>query len=439
MLKIKPPRTNRDVVIWLLWLYIAFLLFEGALRKWFLVPLETPLLVVRDPIVILIYLFAARAKILPSNPYVAATFLLAVLSFFFGVISGDSNFIVTLYGLRINYLQIPLIFVIGRALTRADLIRISVALLWVSIPIAILTVLQFYAPQTSFINRQVGGASGMSGAMGRFRPSATFSFVTGIAYFYPIIGALSLGFLYDARRKYLLLCFLSLLGIVLAVFFSISRLTFISCFVVLLTAVFCLFKVKSPPKSLVRGIMAAVFLIAVIPFLPFFQEGVETFMSRWDDATGEEAGGVREAIWGRFFRENVLFPLHTLRDAPVTGYGVGLGSNVGAKFTTGKVGFNLGESELQRNINELGPLLGVAFIALRLSLFIYLLKRSLAALRRNDPLPLMLLSACGLLLINGQWGPPTILGFTILGAGLCLAAANTVAPKVASKKKKGSN
>ena len=35
-----------------IWLYIVLLIFEGALRKWFLPSLATPLLVIRDPIVI---------------------------------------------------------------------------------------------------------------------------------------------------------------------------------------------------------------------------------------------------------------------------------------------------------------------------------------------------------------------------------------------------
>jgi hypothetical protein len=35
----------------------------------------------------------------------------------------------------------------------------------------------------------------------------------------------------------------------------------------------------------------------------------------------------------------------------------------------------------------------------------------------------MLAGACALLVLNGQWAPPTILGFAVFGAGLALAAA----------------
>ena len=42
----------------LIWVYFLLLLFEGALRKWFLPSLSQGLLIVRDPIVILIYYLA---------------------------------------------------------------------------------------------------------------------------------------------------------------------------------------------------------------------------------------------------------------------------------------------------------------------------------------------------------------------------------------------
>ena len=45
-------------VVLLIWLYFWLLIFEGALRKWIFPSFSAPLLIVRDPIVILIYLVA---------------------------------------------------------------------------------------------------------------------------------------------------------------------------------------------------------------------------------------------------------------------------------------------------------------------------------------------------------------------------------------------
>jgi hypothetical protein len=48
----------------------------------------------------------------------------------------------------------------------------------------------------------------------------------------------------------------------------------------------------------------------------------------------------------------------------------------------------------------------------------------LQSVRRGNVLPLLLFSSSGLPLMNGQFGPPTILGFTVFTTGLALAARN---------------
>ena len=49
----------------LIWTYFLLLLFEGALRKWFLPGLSQGLLIVRDPIAIWIYFLAFQQNIFP--------------------------------------------------------------------------------------------------------------------------------------------------------------------------------------------------------------------------------------------------------------------------------------------------------------------------------------------------------------------------------------
>ena len=44
---VRDPRKYLKIGIWI---YFYLLIFEGALRKWFLPSLATPLLVVRDPV-----------------------------------------------------------------------------------------------------------------------------------------------------------------------------------------------------------------------------------------------------------------------------------------------------------------------------------------------------------------------------------------------------
>jgi hypothetical protein len=78
-------------------------------------------------------------------------------------------------------------------------------------------------------------------------------------------------------------------------------------------------------------------------------------------------------------------------------------------------------------VKESGPLFGLAFLALRVAVAAFLgWMASFAFERRRNPLPLLLFSACFLLVIAGQYGQPTALGFAVFGAGLCLAAMEAV-------------
>jgi hypothetical protein len=64
----------------------------------------------------------------------------------------------------------------------------------------------------------------------------------------------------------------------------------------------------------------------------------------------------------------------------------------------------------------------LAFIIWRAALTGYLGFLSMRALRRAEILPLLLFSAGFIVLLNGQLGQPTSLGFAVVLNGLCLAA-----------------
>ena len=122
------------------------------------------------------------------------------------------------------------------------------------------------------------------------------------------------------------------------------------------------------------------------------------------------------------FTEGFLFIPH----APIGGYGLGIGTNGGAKFLTGRAMFLLTEGEWGRVILESGPILGLAYLAWRTILTFNLGLFSFRQLKRGEILPIMLYCAGFLSLLNGQFGQPTNLGFAVFICGLCLAAGNTV-------------
>jgi hypothetical protein len=176
----------------LIWLYLILWLIEGGLRRWFLPGLASPLLLVRDPLVLAIYWIAASSSLFPFNGFFTWGLVLAVLSMVNAMVVGHGNFLVALYGARCDFLHVPLIFVMARVLRKADLINLGKVALLISVPYTMLMVAQFYQPQDAWVNRGLAGSlegAGFDGALDRFRPPGTFSFITGPSLLYPLFTA----------------------------------------------------------------------------------------------------------------------------------------------------------------------------------------------------------------------------------------------------------
>lgn len=410
----------------LIWLYVILLLAEGALRKWLLPGLAEPLLIVRDPVVFGIYIIALVRGALPINGFLIATVALALASALSSLLGGMTNPIVMLYGLRINYFHLPLIWVMGTVLTRKDVERLGAFILLAAIPMTVLMVEQFRSPMDAWINKGVGSDEGgqIFGADGRIRPPGTFAFITGPQLFFPFCAA----FFFDqvaghGRLKWPLLV-ASGIAILVALPVSISRT------VMLATGIVGAIFVATIPFASVKGLrmvkplllLGAVLL--VVTQLPIFKEGSAVFAMRWETAAGGEDGDGWTDIIDRTI-STLTNPIYYAIDAPLFGRGIGVGSNVGARLLSGQVGFLLAEEEYGKIYMELGIVVGTGFILLRLILTGHLAMRSITALTAGkDALPLLLFSATCVPLIYGQWAPPTVLGFTVVGSGLILGALN---------------
>ena len=285
----------------LIWLYLILWLVEGGLRRWFLPGLTTPLLLVRDPVVIAIYAVAISRNLFPANGFITIGILLAFLTFFNALVLGHGNALVALYGVRCDFLHVPLIFIMGKVLRRKDLIILAKVAAWVAIPYTALLIAQFYAPQDAWVNRGVGGnleGAGFYGAMDRFRPPGTFSFISGPSQLYPILAACWFAGLLSGRLP-LWLILGSGVAILVAIPMSISRSFFLSVAVVAITGVGAMVV----GGRLSMGLFIKVGLIALIlPLaaarLPAFKDGMEAFSARWEVSTTEE-GGFHEAIVDR--------------------------------------------------------------------------------------------------------------------------------------------
>lgn len=415
-----------------IWIYIFLLIFEGALRKWFLPGLVTPLLLVRDPIAIWLTM-AGLQKGWLKNGYVQVMMIVCTISLLLTILVGHHNFFVAFFGWRIYVFHFPMIFVMGKVLTRNDLIKMGRFILLVSIPMTLLIYQQFLSPQYAWINIGVGGegSSSYEGAMGYFRPSGTFSFTSGYVAFQSVVGCVMLFYVLMNKSLPKVYQFSNWLLIVIVGCYvvsiptSISRTHFFQTVVfIAFLAIALLFRRQLMGKFLKFTVMGLI-AIAILSYLNIGNKSVAAFTARFETANKIE-GGVQGTIQDRYMSGHVnsLFK----PNIPVFGYGLGLGTNVGAKMMGGNMysfGFNA-EVEWERIIGECGLIIGFIIIAIRLLFSLKMLQKAYQCLmRRFDLLPWMLSAGMILTIPQAQWSIPTNLGFCVLFGGFTLAAVNT--------------
>jgi hypothetical protein len=178
-------------------------------------------------------------------------------------------------------------------------------------------------------------------------------------------------------------------------------------------------------------IMAAGVAVSQVPVL---QEARTVFEHRWNTATKNEGGerGVGGVLSGRVAGYTVGVLPQAL-DFPVLGHGIGLGTHFGAVRVTGLRKYAIAEGVWGATLGELGPILGIVALGLRVIMAAWLGVLAWRQARLGNTLPLLLASAALPLVFMGQTSQPTALGFIVLGAGLTLAACN---PTLAESKRR---
>jgi hypothetical protein len=419
---VKAKDPNHDLKLGI-WIYFLLLIFEGGLRKWVLPALSTPLLLVRDPIALWLLIMSARRGLLVTNIYMSGMIALGITGIFTAVIFGHGNFPVAVYGARILALHFPLIFVIGCIFNRDDVVQIGKVTMIISIPMALLIAMQFYSPQSAWVNQAVGGGdegAGFSGTVDYFRPPGTFSFTNGTTLFFGFLAPFVFYFWFNPKGVNKILLIGATLCLLSSIPLSISRALF---FQIIITMIFAVIAISRKPQYIGKLIVvsiAGLFSLIVLSQASFFKTATGAFNERLTGAN-ESEGGVKGVLGDRYLG-GMIKGITGSADQPFWGQGIGIGTSVGGSMLLGKAGLQLGEDEWQRTIGEMGILLGLAVICIRLGICIKIAKVAYRRLTVGDLLPWLLLS---FLLVNvpqGQWGQPTSLGFGIVIGGLAMAS-----------------
>ncbi|MEO6870625.1 MAG: hypothetical protein ABI233_00220 [Chthoniobacterales bacterium] len=414
----------------LIWLYLALLIFEGALRKWIVPQFSAPLLIVRDPVAILIYLLAMRARVFPFNTYVISLVLIALSSWAAGIIvlsqfvALKTALLITAYGVRCDFLHLPLIFIIPAVMDLEDVKRVGWWTIVGMIPMALLMAWQFTASPDSFINTVAGGEGMQLGAGGgKIRPPGPFSFISGTVYYLSATAAFMLHAVLSKLpyRTWLLAAAGASLLVGMAV--SGSRSTVLAVGVVVASLALIVLVRPALVGKLGRSIVLAAVVLWLISYLPIFQQGLGILSDRF--AEGAESSDTT-MVHGLVARvaDGFIQGAEVITRTPLGGFGLGVGTNGGANFLVGHAEFLLAENEWSRILLESGPILGAAFLIWRCAITFRIGRLAYRQLTYGNTLPLFLFSAAFFVLLEGPFGQPTSLGFAVVLAGLSLAARN---------------
>ncbi|MDC0547610.1 hypothetical protein OAO16_01505 [Opitutales bacterium] len=407
----------------LIWVYFILLLLEGALRKWFLPGLSQGLLIVRDPIVLWIYYLCYSQGIFPSsNKYIIKLTQWTLVATALSIVVNQAHPATIAYGARTNLLHFPLIFIMGRILNNKDVINFGKAFLVLALPMTWVVAQQFQADHTDIVNIAAGGTGHQMMTSGdKVRASGTFSFISGIVFYYCFAVAFIIyGFLNkNAFPKWIL--YLGTGATLLAMVTAGSR----SVIAESLQVIACFgFLAYYRPKEFGR-IGASIFGISVIILflysqIDLFKEGLGFLSLRFEEASNVEGNPI-EAYFIRYW-DIIVAPYYYNMWTGFFGNGLGTATRAGAAL-----GGTYGGAELSwsRPVLENGLLVGILFLAWRVWITKDLLLICLDGVRRGNYLAIFIFGAAGPVLLFGILGQPTNLGFAAFGGGLCLATAKS--------------
>ena len=186
----------------------VLMVFEGALRKWVFPWAQAQIYLMKDAILLAVYLgfiLESRRTILPVRGAGAIKAIL-VASFLFGVLEvfnpNSPSVLVGLMGLKAYFLYAPVAFILPYAFkSREHLFILIRRYIIMAIPVAVLGFLQIMAGPESSLNTYVSHSEDAPALLAHFgstedlvRTAGTFSYISGYTAFLGFVGFLAIGF-----------------------------------------------------------------------------------------------------------------------------------------------------------------------------------------------------------------------------------------------------
>lgn len=387
--------SDNKIIRKIFWIFFFLLLTEGIFRRWLLPGLNNMFLVARDPFVLYAVILGAKRGYMRTS-YPKKFFTIGIITFLTSLIFGHGNIIVAAYGVRITMLYFPFCYVCSNVLNRNDVYLMGKILVFMIVPMCILNIIQFFSPQSSFVNIGAGGdeeGAGFAGALGYSRPPGIFTFIAALTAYYAITLGFLLFFTFNKKvstelkipRIYL---YFALLAYLISIPVSISRTHFVQTFYVLSFTLIYIIKSRKAVKGLIGICVVICLTLPLLLMNQDFQLFTEVFFARFDEANEVEGGLGASAIERTFG-----WAIRAFEKSPIFGFGEGHFSNFGMKMIVGDISNYSGdiarvadatEMEWGRILCEDGIIFGMLLILLRLSMCLSIFKKSFYYLNRNN-------------------------------------------------------
>lgn len=440
----------RRRIVRLIFIIYFLLIFEGAIRKWLLPHAEQLLYFVRIPFTLWLYGIVLWYGAWPRNyPPLLLASVLAVVGLALipiQLLVGEYPFpylLIAGYGWVNYFFYIPLAFLIGEHFRRDDLNRLVRFAFVIALIDAPLMLAQFESPAGSVLNVGASDDAGeskfgsLASAFGHIRPAGFFTSGLGQGTFFVGLTVMVLSvWLGSKKNRPVGLLFLVLTTLALLVMFTVAQdrtATVEVAAILLASAVAGLVTNRNSVvlKSLILPGVIVLFAVVLWPLIS--PESYDTFVTRVTGAAGSEAKQFKLGSFGR-----ILFQFYAwtsyLNDVPITGFLLGIAGSVSYTLTWvqhprpfyywSEYG-GWGEDGWSRHIIELGPVIGILFIAFRLYFAVWLGKRAISAtFKSKEATPVVWWGIAGtLLIVSLMMSHGTVNGFGWIYCGLCLAAS----------------
>jgi len=408
----------------LIWVYFLLLIFEGSLRKWCFTGLSAPLLVVRDPLGVWIIWEAIRARKWPKQWSAitgALTIVLSVLCLI-QIVWGINVWFAGVYGIRSYLLPFPVAFAIGENIDKKDIQKFAKCTLYLITFMAPLYVMQYKSSNSSLWNAGAyEGSSQINYEGEHVRAAGTFSYNIGATYF-SLLGSAFI--LYGLGRKNYTKKWL-LRAALFALAISVPMIGARTLVYLLLLEVLCVgmcaFLNASQLISSLKLTIPIVTMLFLASMTPVFSDASKSMLARFSEASGSE-GNTGHVIQKRSLNTFVDAFDDAIRSDHPLGVGMGRGAAAITALMVGRAGFVTGETEISRNLMELGLCIGTAFTIFRFGLAAFLLIAALRMAQRGDSLALLLSPVTIAPIVWGIMEMPTVQGFMIMATAFTLAS-----------------